>query len=239
MYSDKNIIMSKENIENCQKNAKMSNLECAKKLVESSGSEGVRDEFYDSPRKIILAVQDGEEIPTPNWETFPNDFTASDIGSWSVQKRCGKLQVVESKAPIVTNSLHRNPKQRHQLDTMSLRRPPPRPPKPSHLVLQPQECVVQGVQGVQGDTHSSPVSDDLYDFPRSHQLQDPEPEEECASSGTSNRHNYSNAAPVNCENVFRYDFTDDLPVEPISPRSEGSGIVYSNLPSPLVTSAGE
>lgn len=71
------------------------------------------------------------------------------------------------------------------------------------------------------------VTDESYDFPRSHQPGAPE-------SNTIDKHFYSNAAPSNVEDtrVFRYDFQEE---EPSSPRSESSATAtYSNLPSPLV-----
>lgn len=71
------------------------------------------------------------------------------------------------------------------------------------------------------------VTDESYDFPRSHQPGAPE-------SSTIDKHFYSNAAPSNVEDtrVFRYDFQEE---EPSSPRSESSATAtYSNLPSPLV-----
>lgn len=80
------------------------------------------------------------------------------------------------------------------------------------------------------------VTDESYDFPRSHQPQTTV--ENNAAVDQSSKHLYSNAAPstVNDEttthNVFRYDFHED---EPPSPRSESStAATYSNLPSPLV-----
>lgn len=60
-------------------------------------------------------------VPVPNWDTFPGDdadFSPGDIGSWSVVERYGKLTVVDSKLPIVTNSLNRAFKpQKKQPDT--------------------------------------------------------------------------------------------------------------------------
>lgn len=81
------------------------------------------------------------------------------------------------------------------------------------------------------------VTDESYDFPRSHQPQTTV-ENNATIDQSSKHHLYSNAAPstVNDEttthNVFRYDFHED---EPPSPRSENSTTAtYSNLPSPLV-----
>jgi hypothetical protein len=104
------------------------------------------------------------------------------------------------------------------------------------------------------------VSDEMYDFPRSHQYTNSPSSPlvgDCADSKTlpTVRHCYTNAAPskVNGE-VFRYDFHhNDSPLsapqegltsleEPISPHSDGSSslassstaVIYSNLPSPLM-----
>lgn len=108
------------------------------------------------------------------------------------------------------------------------------------------------------------VSDEMYDFPRSHQYANNPSSPSAGDNADSKirptvRHCYTNAAPskVNGE-VFRYDFHhSDSPLsvpqeaatsleEPISPRSDGSGslassstaAVYSNLPSPLMSQGG-
>lgn len=219
-------------------------------------------EFYDAPRKLHpprLELQGGGGTPPPqspatdvesvftddewvgppppappsvNWETFPAsdaDVAApppprpsdgscdGDTGSWSVVRMSGRLVVMDRAAPVA----------------------PPRPPKPSHLA--------EGHNYLNLDKEPpSPVSpphtevlvlsDETYDFPRSHQAQ-AETRLEALS-----RHCYLNAAPgqVNGE-VFRYDFRHEPPQaeeEPTSPRSEGSGsgsAIYSNLPSPLTS----
>lgn len=105
------------------------------------------------------------------------------------------------------------------------------------------------------------VSDEMYDFPRSHQYAN-NPSSTSSADCTDGkihvgvRHCYTNAAPSNVNGeVFRYDFhNSDSPLsapqegattleEPISPHSDGSSslassstaAVYSNLPSPLIT----
>lgn len=117
---------------------------------------------------------------------------------------------------------------------------PPRPPKPPHML---PENPGHNYLNLDGATESSKpttpatpapltpataiVTDESYDFPRSHQPGAPEP-------NTIDKHFYSNAAPSNIEDtrVFRYDFQEE---EPSSPRSESSTTAtYSNLPSPLV-----
>jgi hypothetical protein len=92
------------------------------------------------------------------------------------------------------------------------------------------------------------VTDDMYDFPRSHQMS----ETEAVRNKLMRRHCYNNAAPVKIEGqIFRYDIspkpststnqifkydTDDVADEPASPLSQSSSTTaYSNLPSPLLT----
>lgn len=108
------------------------------------------------------------------------------------------------------------------------------------------------------------VSDEMYDFPRSHQYaNNPSSPSagDCAESKIhpTVRHCYTNAAPSKVSGeVFRYDFHhSDSPLsapqegtstleEPISPHSDGSSslassstaAVYSNLPSPLTAQGG-
>lgn len=287
LYGGKNILSNvtakQEDVTN--NTTKITNIESAKKMAELKSQEGrppdlklsesVPVDFYDSPRKIVVDKADRSPsnwesaAPTPNWETFPNAdipeeayFSPGDIGSWSVVQRFGKLTVVDSKLPIVTNSLNRMTKQKAQPDTSSLRRPvaPPRPPKPSHLVTQENfhcylnlEKTSNSEPSEKNKNLSSPNSvtsqaesvcmDEMYDIPRSHQPQN----DEISSGGrATNRHNYLNAAPNETGNVFIYDFAEVQSSnaqeegnlgEPTSPRSEGSssGVIYSNLPSPLKT----
>lgn len=163
-----------------------------------------------------------------------------EIGSWSVRKRFGKLRIVDSAIPPAAEKLPA----------------PPRPPKPPHML---PENPGHNYLNLDGATESSKpstpatpapttpaaamttatgvVTDESYDFPRSHQPQAAQTTVESNSAvDQSSKHFYSNAAPstINDEkqNVFRYDFTED---EPSSPRSENSTTAtYSNLPSPLV-----
>lgn len=77
------------------------------------------------------------------------------------------------------------------------------------------------------------ITDETYDFPRSHQPGND------STLGRKPRHCYSNAAPTsakssNDDRIFRYDFHDD---EPSSPHSENAATAtYTNLPSPQVKS---
>ncbi|XP_043514413.1 GRB2-associated-binding protein 2 [Frieseomelitta varia] len=205
-------------------------------------------EHYDAPRRLAPSpprsptTTDAESVftddewtapvPSVNWETFPSSgeskqpHSSSDaeIGSWSVRKRFGKLRIVDS---TVLPSVEKLPA-------------PPRPPKPPHML---PENPGHNYLNLDGATESSKpttpatpapstpataiVTDESYDFPRSHQPGAPEP-------STIDKHFYSNAAPSNVEEtrVFRYDFQEE---EPSSPRSESSATaMYSNLPSPLI-----
>lgn len=173
----------------------------------------------------------------------PQSSGDHEIGSWSVRKRFGKLRIVDSAVPPVVEKLPA----------------PPRPPKPPHML---PENPGHNYLNLDGATESSKpstpatpapttpaaaattttttgaVTDESYDFPRSHQPQAAQTtvESNTATIDQSSKHFYSNAAPSTIkdetQNVFRYDFHED---EPSSPRSENSTTAtYSNLPSPLV-----
>ncbi|XP_012543648.1 GRB2-associated-binding protein 2-like [Monomorium pharaonis] len=194
-------------------------------------------------------------VTNPNWDTLPSTGDARqphgpsdhEIGSWSVRKRFGKLRIVDSAVPPALEKLPA----------------PPRPPKPPHML---PENPGHNYLNLDGATESSKpstpatsapttpaaatataaaaaatmgaVTDESYDFPRSHQPQMAQAtvENNTVAVDQSSKHLYSNAAPstINDEtqNVFRYDFHED---EPSSPRSEtATTVTYSNLPSPLV-----
>ncbi|XP_029155808.1 protein daughter of sevenless [Nylanderia fulva] len=217
---------------------------------------GQGPEHYDAPRRLAPSpprsptTTDAESVftddewttpvPGANWDTLPStgDSRQHEIGSWSVRKRFGKLSIVDSAVPPAAEKLP----------------VPPRPPKPPHML---PENPGHNYLNLDGATESSKpttpatpastsaattttavgvVTDESYDFPRSHQPQTTT--ESSVAVDQSSKHFYSNAAPstVNDEtttpNVFRYDFHED---EPPSPRSESSTTAtYSNLPSPLV-----
>lgn len=77
------------------------------------------------------------------------------------------------------------------------------------------------------------VVNDMYDFPRSHQING---ETESDPVPAPRRHCYSNAAPSN-DLFFRYDFAVSLSGdEPNSPHSDASSVHYSNVSSPLSAS---
>ncbi|NP_001135927.1 daughter of sevenless-like [Nasonia vitripennis] len=220
-----------------------------------SSALGQGQDHYDAPRRLAPSpprsptTTDAESVftddewsapvPSVNWETFPspsdskpcNSASDAEIGSWSVRKRFGKLRIVDSAALPAAEEIPA----------------PPRPPKPPHMSL---ENPGHNYLNLDGATESSKpvtpatpapstpataiITDETYDFPRSHQPG-------VAESGTlgrptQSRHCYTNAAPTNAsgsddQRIFRYDFHDD---EPSSPRSESSTTAtYSNLPSPL------
>lgn len=155
----------------------------------------------------------------------PQSSSDAEIGSWSVRKRFGKLRIVDSAAPPVTEELPA----------------PPRPPKPPHML---PENPGHNYLNLDGATESSKpttpatpapstpataiITDETYEFPKSSQGS-------VTEAGTSGRKCfYSNATPSAVDDrIFRYDFHED--VEPSSPRSESSATAtYSNLPSPLL-----
>ncbi|XP_012255741.1 GRB2-associated-binding protein 2 [Athalia rosae] len=177
-------------------------------------------------------------VPSVNWETFPTNTERrsshpsgeAEIGSWSVMKRFGKLQIVDSTTPPAVEKIPA----------------PPRPPKPPHMA--PENFghnylnLDSATESSKPTTPATPapstpataiVTDETYDFPRSHQP-GPNKDLNANTAGRPARHCYSNAAPTSTDgHVFSYDFHDD---EPSSPRSECSATAtYSNLPSPLTS----
>lgn len=155
----------------------------------------------------------------------PQNSSDADIGSWSVRKRFGKLRIVDSTEPPPAEEIPA----------------PPRPPKPPHMLPESPshnyfnlnsatESSKPVTPATPASSKSSPViiTDEIYDFPRSHQL---------GTTVDSNiiggpRHCYSNAAPSNShDRVFRYDFYDD---ESSSSRSKAPpATTYLNLTSVL------
>ncbi|CAB0033236.1 unnamed protein product [Trichogramma brassicae] len=230
--------------------------------IHSLNSHDQGGEHYDAPRKLAPSPprsptttdadsvftddESSTPIPNVNWETFPSpnepkgenksmaNISEADANSWSAQKRFGKMKIQEtSNTP---------PPEEVVVPTAPA---PPRPPKPSHMFLNNPGHNYLNLDGATESTKpitplasapSTPataiVTDETYDFPRSHQ---PEAIDPTNTLGRRMRHCYTNAAPTNVTDdghrVFRYDFHDD---EPSSPRSESSGTAtYSNLPSPL------
>lgn len=179
--------------------------------------------FVNEPNYVI-----GDSRPS-------HGLSDAEIGSWSVKKRFGKMKIVDSTVPPAVEKLPA----------------PPRPPKPPHML---PENPGHNYLNLDGATESSKpttpatpapttpatsataaVTDESYDFPRSHQPAQSTTNVENTAVDQSSKHFYSNAAPSTVDDnaqVFRYDFHED---EPPSPRSESSTTAtYSNLPSPLV-----
>lgn len=120
--------------------------------------------------------------PSVNWETFPRPSDSSIEGELPKTLSARKFTKPDAGAP-----------------------PPPRPPKPLHLVLNsPSETNPSETN--KSPSNSEPeecplISDETYDFPRSHQM--------CAEEGqkeveNTSRHCYTNAAPGRVQgDVFR------------------------------------
>ncbi|GJQ75211.1 putative PH domain protein [Trypoxylus dichotomus] len=132
---------------------------------------------------------------------------------------------------------------------------PPRPPKPAHINqgssnyfnISTQPSLIKLSKNLTNcdDSQSHIASDDMYDFPRSHQV-----EADSSQSSVTKRHCYNNAAPVMCPDgqVFKYDMSpqagtsnqqvfvyemDDMSDVPPSPSSQNSSVYY-NLSSPFL-----
>ncbi|KAL0099935.1 hypothetical protein PUN28_019985 [Cardiocondyla obscurior] len=232
-----------------------------------SSALGQGPEHYDAPRRLAPSpprsptttdaesVFTDDEWPTSgtntNWDTLPSTGGDSrqahgpsdnEIGAWSVRKRFAKLRI-DSTAPPAVEKFPA----------------PPRPPKPPHMLPENPGHNYLNLDGATESskpstpatpapstpavpsTTTSTITDESYDFPRSHQPQTTI-ESTTAAMEQASKHFYSNAAPStissihgisdDTQNVFRYDFHE---VEPSSPRSENSTTAtYSNLPSPLV-----
>ncbi|CAH1370352.1 protein daughter of sevenless [Tenebrio molitor] len=198
--------------------------------------------FYDSPR-VLSPNQDAENKKNKNNSPLqsPTDtesvFTDDDMPDVNVVV---KQKFTKSKMQECNNKVAA----------------PPRPPKSVHVApstyinLNVQTPLINKYES--GEEEKKPptgvVTDDMYDFPRSHQMS----EAEAVRNKLMRRHCYNNAAPVKIEGqIFRYDIspkpststnqifkydTDDVADEPASPLSQSSSTTaYSNLPSPLLT----
>ncbi|XP_020293309.1 GRB2-associated-binding protein 2 isoform X2 [Pseudomyrmex gracilis] len=217
-----------------------------------------RPEHYDAPRRLAPSpprsptTTDAESVftddewstPVSNatWNTLPStgsDIRSSrslrdnEICSWSIRKRFGKLKINSSMSP----NIEKIPA-------------PPRPPKPPRMLSESSSHNYLNLDGaIESSKPTTPatpvpptlintmttgvVTDESYDFPRSHQPQALQTVESSTEVDESSKHLYSNAAPstVNEENVFRYDFQED---ESPSLHSENSvTATYVNLQFPL------
>lgn len=183
--------------------------------------------------------------PTVNWETFPRPSDSSVEGD---NQKPATITVVGKRYT-------------RNLGDFEVPVAPPRPPKPLHLVSSENgnhsylnlETMTSGTAAssaatpapaaptANGEVTNSGVNDEMYDFPRSHNLNGET--ESVEKPVPQARHCYTNAAPgkVNGD-VFRYDFTvSQLPLtsqsEPNSPPVSDSlsAVLYSNLPSPATS----
>lgn len=202
-----------------------------------NSSSILSDDFYDSPRRLkppsalelrasesatpplqspgtdVESVFTDEEWfnnrPSVNWETFPHP---SDSSLEDTTKPSFNPGIRKYKKPVA----------------------PPRPPKPHHLLVHDTSnshtylnIEDSSPKEVQRTEH---VVNDMYDFPRSHQLNG---EFELDPVPAPRRHCYSNAAPSN-DCFFRYDFPVSLSGDdPNSPQSDVSSAHYSNVSSPV------
>lgn len=214
-----------------------------------------RSDTYDAPRRLQppqlelrtstsntpplqSPATDGESVftdeewtnphpmPNVNWETFPRPSDSSADGD------------VPQTSSVVTvgKRFTRN------LDEENILIAPPRPPKPSHLVTGENNHNYSNIEDITSNNveKKSELNDEMYDFPRSHNLNG-ETVEGSEFPVPQVRHCYSNAAPGKLNgDVFRYDFASTAQLtqeEPISPPASDSSSVpqYSNLPSPAVS----
>lgn len=242
-------------------------------------ANGQLDEFYDAPRRLQpppnlelrgvsesstpplqSPVTDAESVftdeecanhplhhkPPVNWKTFPKPSDSSVEGD-----------VPRAVAKRFTRVLNED----EVVGVVALPVAPPRPPKPSHLsppdpndshhYLNLDNCVVleQEDKGGNKSAAGGGISDDMYDFPRTHNVlahNDSSPGAAPVAQKRTNCYtNYSNNKTNGT--VFRYDFDHAPPptttsdsTEPVSPNvSETSSTApaqYSNLPSPLTPS---
>lgn len=231
---------------------------------------GDAPDFYDAPRMLQppnldlrpsgsptpplqSPATDGESVftdeewtnphpkPTVNWETFPRPSDSSVEGD---NQKPATITVVGKRYT-------------RNLGDFEVPVAPPRPPKPLHLVSSDNgnhsylnlENMTSGTSTsstisapvTNGEVKNNGVNDEMYDFPRSHNLNG---EAECVENPVpQGQHCYTNAAPVKVNgDVFRYDFTiNPLPLssqsEPNSPPVSDSSpaVLYSNLPSPATS----
>ncbi|KAF5277604.1 hypothetical protein FQA39_LY06097 [Lamprigera yunnana] len=140
--------------------------------------------------------------------------------------------------PLLSDSLSRI-----TLEDAKPLHPPPRPPKPavplapnyfnlSHIedsnkISNETDLNTDDLSEATANSTLKGLNDEMYDFPRSHQLES----SENLSTTLLRRHCYNNAAPV-----FQYDNIEvgDEPASPLSQASSTTTAMYSNLPSPLL-----
>lgn len=213
--------------------------------LQQQQSQGHRTDTYDAPRRLLPTqlelrnctsntpplqspATDGDSVfsdeeytkPPVNWQTFPRPSDSSADGD----------------APPPSSTVTVSKRFTRNLDQNISQTAPPRPPKPLHLVASENVHNYSNLEDItaEGDEKTSGLSDEMYDFPRSHTLID---ENDCPAPRPW--HSYSNAAPgkVNGE-FFRYDLDSTQQLtsqeEANSPHGSESPSVYqyTNLPSP-------
>lgn len=134
-------------------------------------------------------------VPRIAGESKPcNSASDAEIGSWSVRKRFGKLRIVDSVAPPA-------------IEEVAVVPAPPRPPKPAHMSLdnpghnylnldgatESSKPVTPATPAPSTPAATAVVTDETYDFPRSHQPG----AGDSGTMGRQSRHCYTNAAPTN------------------------------------------
>ncbi|KAL1506329.1 hypothetical protein ABEB36_005715 [Hypothenemus hampei] len=222
-----------------------------------------RPQFYDFPRQLNLKAtkqesQDQHLTPLQS-PSYSDVFSEQDLTQHKTNEDTTK-NANSSNLSVDVESVATQ-KCVKPIETQTPSVPPPRPPKPSHinppcyLNLAPTPIKTRkDTPSKHKNTTARIVSDDMYDFPRSHNL---EPEQ---GKGTlQRRHCYNNAAPTKLPDgvLFRYDispkhttnsvtsvFKYDVDsttqeLEPSSPAHSHSSSTpaYSNLPSPMLTEA--
>ncbi|XP_066145355.1 protein daughter of sevenless [Euwallacea fornicatus] len=201
--------------------------------------------FYDCPRQLV--PQKPKREPSPLRSPTNSDSVFNDE-EWTPQNvtDASKIQSRPSDGSI---ELEESRKDNHLPA-------PPRPPKPSHIGSLPQTGylnlapvpVKTREEKLKSIVGLKVISDDMYDFPRSHNVDTLE------SKGglQQRRHCYNNAAPTKCpegtifrydespkattSSMFKYDPESTQEFEPSSPAHSHSSSTpaYSNLPSPLL-----
>ncbi|KAH1019621.1 hypothetical protein HUJ04_009413 [Dendroctonus ponderosae] len=218
--------------------------------------------FYDCPRQLTPQKGGRQDVGSPLQSPTASDNVFNDE-EW-VQRNVDS-DLSRRLSSSVDESMDPDPEPVAAQKSIRLvdaphTLPPPRPPKSSHvntaayLNLAPtptKKSRGNENEDQSGQVETKVISDDMYDFPRSHTY------EAEASKGTlQRRHCYNNAAPTKCAegtvfhydvspkpstssitSVFRYDLEATQNLEPSSPAHSHSSstAAYSNLPSPLLS----
>ncbi|CAH0559967.1 unnamed protein product [Brassicogethes aeneus] len=211
--------------------------------------------FYDSPRKLVPTDFSKRDYQNTSPLQSPTDtdsvFTDEDwVHNVSINTS------TTSRPSESSNDIEVPAVQKYTKSSKNVVSAPPRPPKPSHIAPNSLPCYLNltptksSKENIEVETNTSKtnkdvekviITDDMYDFPRSHNI-----DSDTLKSQVSRKHCYSNAAPSQIEGtVFSYDLPDPCDEaakascaddeEPASPHSQTSSkSAYSNLPSPLL-----